>query len=51
MKILDGRKVKEEIILDLENKIRKLDHKLLIAVIQIGDNPASSVYIRNKRKF
>ena len=51
MKILDGRRVKEEIILDLENKIRKLDHKLLIAVIQIGDNPASSVYIRNKRKL
>lgn len=51
MEMLDGRKVKEEILAELENKIRKLDHKLLIAVIQIGDDPASNVYIRNKKKL
>lgn len=50
MKLLNGKeladKIKNEIKEDIENN--KLDVSL--AVIQIGDNPASNTYIRNKEK-
>ena len=49
MIILDGKSLKEEILNDLKNKTSNLN--LSFAVIQIGDNEASNVYIRQKKKM
>ena len=48
--ILDGKKVKLEKLEELKNKINKLDRKLCLCVIQVGDDPASNVYVKNKEK-
>lgn len=50
MTVLDGKKVSAEILADIKEKISKLDRKLGFAVIWIGDNPASEIYVRNKLK-
>ena len=36
---------------ELKEKVKLLDRKLGLAVIQIGEDPASSVYVRNKNKM
>lgn len=51
MILLDGKKVKEEKLELLKNKINKLPRRLGLAVIQVGDNPASNIYIKNKEKM
>jgi len=47
-KILDGKGTAEKIRKVLKEKIAKLDKKPCLAVIQVGNNPASSVYINIK---
>lgn len=52
-RILDGKKVAEQIKLELKVKIDSLKEKGVIpglAVILVGNNPASKVYVSNKRK-
>ncbi len=49
--ILDGKKVKEEIFIKLEKDIALLNKKLCLAVIQIGNDEASNIYIRQKEKM
>ena len=51
MEILDGKLVREEILSDLEKKVKKLKRPLGLVVIQVGDDPASNVYIRQKEKM
>jgi len=46
--ILDGKKVSEEIIGSLKEKIAKIPFKIVFAVIWIGNDEASSIYVRNK---
>lgn len=48
MEILDGRKAKLEILNELKGKLLELDLKLGLTVIQIGEDPASCVYVRQK---
>ncbi len=48
--ILDGRIIKEEGLKELENKINKLDRKPGLAIIQVGNNEASNIYVKNKEK-
>ena len=48
MELLDGKVVKAKL---LEDKINKLDTKLGLTVIQVGEDPASSVYVRQKNKM
>lgn len=50
MFLLDGRKVKEVGLENLKSKLAKLDKTLTLAVIQIGNDPASNVYVSNKNK-
>lgn len=50
MKLLDGKKIKFEKIDDLKKEISILKRKPGLAVIQVGDNPASNVYVANKEK-
>lgn len=51
MKILDGKKLKEEILESLKNEVKKLDINPYLVVIQVGNNEASNVYIKQKEKM
>lgn len=51
MELLDGKKVKIEMLDNLKKEIDLLDRKLGLAVIQIGNDPASHVYVKNKNKM
>jgi methylenetetrahydrofolate dehydrogenase (NADP+)/methenyltetrahydrofolate cyclohydrolase len=48
MKLLDGKALSEELIDSVKEKALKL--KPVLAVIMVGDNPASLAYVRNKKK-
>ncbi len=50
MTILDGKKVSTELLNELKLKIDKLDKKLGLAIIWVGNNEASNIYIKNKLK-
>ena len=50
MTILDGKRIKEEKEIELRKEISSLNRKPGIVVIQIGNNEASNVYIKNKEK-
>ena len=51
MIILDGKKIKNEILDELKNEVSELTEKPNFVVIQVGDNPASNVYIKQKAKM
>ncbi len=46
--ILDGKKLKEEIIYNLKEEINKFNEKPTLCVIQIGNDEASNIYIKQK---
>ena len=48
MVIMDGRELKERKLNELTSKLDTLDKQLGLAVLQIGDDEASKVYIRQK---
>ncbi|HJP19901.1 MAG TPA: bifunctional methylenetetrahydrofolate dehydrogenase/methenyltetrahydrofolate cyclohydrolase FolD [Nitrospinota bacterium] len=52
--ILDGKAISTVIKKEIAAEIKSLNTKSVIqpglAVIQVGDNPASSIYVRNKKK-
>lgn len=51
--IIDGKKISQEIKDELREKMAELRQKggsRCLAVIQVGDDPASSVYVNNKKK-
>ncbi len=48
--ILDGKKLREKILEDLKVKIEKFSRKPKLVVILVGDNPASQIYVNNKKK-
>lgn len=48
--ILDGTVVRNKIFSDLKPRIAKLSRPPGLAVILVGDNPASEIYVRNKIK-
>lgn len=50
MTILDGKKIKAEKLAELKKEIDSLKRKPGIAVIQIGNDSASNVYVKNKEK-
>ena len=49
-KIIDGKKLKAEIIEELKKEVKHYMIKPCLAVIQIGDDPASNTYINAKAK-
>ena len=51
MIILDGKKIKNEILDELKNEVSELTEKPNFVVIQVGDNPASNVYMKQKAKM
>lgn len=48
--ILDGKKLRDKIFSDLKAKLDKMPGKPTLAVILAGDDPASQIYVRNKKK-
>lgn len=48
--ILDGKKLSEEIKLELKSKVSKFLIKPCLTVIQIGNDEASNIYIKSKEK-
>ncbi len=52
--ILDGKAISTAIKKEIAGEIKSLNIKSVIqpglAVIQVGDNPASTIYVRNKKK-
>lgn len=48
--ILDGKKLSTKIIEDLATKVAGLDKKPTLAVILVGENPASEIYVGIKEK-
>lgn len=50
MILLDGKKIKKERLIDLKDKISKCDRLLTLAVIQVGNDEASNVYVAQKEK-
>jgi len=47
-KLIDGKKAAENIKKELKKRIAKLGFKPGLAVVLVGDNPASEVYVKNK---
>ena len=51
--IIDGKKISQEIKDELKEKVSALKTQgktICLAVIQVGSDPASSVYVGNKKK-
>jgi len=50
MKILDGKKLSEEILEGLRREIKRKRLKLKLAVVLVGENPVSKIFVREKEK-
>jgi len=50
MKLLDGKKLSEKILTNLKKEIKKSNLKLKLAVVQIGENSISQIFINQKKK-
>lgn len=50
MKLLDGKALANDILDKLALKVKQLDEAPHLVVIQVGNDPASSVYVRNKER-
>ena len=51
MILMNGKEYREKNIPLLKEKINKLDIQLGLAVIQVGNNPASDIYVKQKEKM
>ena len=49
--ILDGKKLRDKLLDDLKLKIDNLETKPSLAVILVGEDAASKIYVNNKRKM
>jgi methylenetetrahydrofolate dehydrogenase (NADP+)/methenyltetrahydrofolate cyclohydrolase len=48
--ILEGKKISGQILAELHSRIAALKRRPALAVVLVGDNPASQIYVRNKIK-
>src|SRR3989338_2731924 len=49
-KIIDGKKVADRFLADIRKKISKLKEKPGLAIVKVGNNPASEIYVSRKLK-
>ena len=49
-KIINGNEIKEKKLKEYKEIIKSINDKLTLAVIQVGNDPASDIYIKNKEK-
>lgn len=50
MELLDGKALAAELRAELKEKIENMDRKPGLAVVIVGEDPASQIYVRNKIK-
>ncbi len=50
MNLIDCKKIRAEMLEEAKQEVAKFSRKPKLVVIQVGDDPASNVYIRNKLK-
>ncbi len=50
MILLDGKKLAEKIRKNLKEQVSALEKKPVLAMVMVGDNTASEIYVRNKNK-
>ena len=48
--ILDGKKLRDKIFENLKQRLNNMSEKPTLAVILVGDDPASQIYVKNKKK-
>lgn len=48
--IIDGKKIADKILNDLKSKIKNLKEKPGLALVLVGNNPASEIYVNFKEK-
>ena len=48
--IIDGKALSVKILEQLKERVNKLSSAPILSVIQVGNDPASNIYIRNKEK-
>ena len=48
--IIDGKAISAQIREEIKNKVAAMERKPGLAVIIVGENPASKVYVKNKKK-
>ena len=48
--IIDGKSLAANLLSELEAKIAKNNSKPVLAIVMVGDNEASKIYVRNKQK-
>lgn len=51
MEIMDGKKLRDELLLEYKEKIEQNNYKIKLAIILVGNNDASLIYVRNKVKY
>ena len=49
--ILDGKKLRDELLVSYKEKISKNNLSITLAIILVGDDEASKLYIKNKEKY
>ncbi len=49
-KILDGKKLADKLLQEAKEKVAKMAQKPKLVVVQVGEDPASKVYIRKKKE-
>ena len=49
-KIIDGKKIAEKIISEIKSKVKNMGEKPGLALVMVGSNPASEVYVNFKEK-
>lgn len=50
MVILDGKTLSVKVLEGVKERVAKLERKPHLVVILVGDNPASRIYVNNKKK-
>jgi len=51
MKLLDGKKLAEKILRNVRDEVSKMKKKPVLAMVLVGNDPASSIYVRRKGAF
>ena len=49
--ILDGKNLRDKILADLKCRVAALNGTPKLVVLSVGDDPASKIYVNNKKKF
>lgn len=49
-KIIDGKKIADGILENLKSKVKSMNEKPGLALVLVGDNPASEIYVNFKEK-